>query len=60
MLQNKLTDIASISVSDLDGARDLILSVVLFVMCSLGRAAKNSFLVTEWASRISKKVGKLE
>lgn len=55
-----LTDIASISVIDLNSERDLSLLVVLFVMCSLGRAAKNSFLVTEWASQVSKKVRKLD
>lgn len=54
LLRNKLVDLASDSVSDLKRERDLILLVVLFVLCSLGLAAKNTFLVTEGASRISK------
>lgn len=59
LLHNKLTDIAFNSVSDLNRERDLILLVVLFVLCSLGLTAKNSFLATEWASRVSKKVWKV-
>ena len=51
--------IASHNVSDLNKERDLILLIVLFVSRSLGPAAKNSFLVTQWASGISKKVSKL-